>query len=139
MKPSLLLLLIAVVACQQPTSSVVDANGDRYRVNASVDAFDESSSSLTGTVTWTNRPGHAGKITTADGSVYVYNVNAGHTVDGFRPVVGDVVIFNADNGSSARFVRLADLDDDDDDDGDGDGDGGGDNPPPPPPPPPPLW
>jgi hypothetical protein len=137
MKPSLLLLFVAIVACQQPTSSVSDASGDRYRIQASIDGSDDAASGLTGIVTWTNKPGHAGKITTADGSVFVYNVNAGHTVDGFRPSVGDLVTFSADNGASARFVRLADTNDDDDD-GDGDGDGGGDNPPPPPPPPP-LW
>lgn len=138
MKKSLLLLsLVAFAACQQPASPLTEADGSRSRILTSFEGSSESATSLTGTVTWTNRPGHAGKITTADGSVFVYNVNAGHTVDGYRPLVGDVVMFNADNGASARFVRLADTNDDDDD-GDGDGDGGGDNPPPPPPPPP-LW
>jgi hypothetical protein len=132
MKPSLLLFLVFIVACQQPTSTSFNDADSRSALRFSVDAIDDAAS-LTGIVTWTNGPGHAGKITAADGSVYTYNVRAGHTVDGYIPAVGATVSFSADNGASARLVRPADTDDDDDDDGDDDGDN------PPPPPPPPLW
>jgi len=136
MKYTLLLLFISVVACQQPTMTGNDESDIRFSTSSSVGQLSESAPTATGVVTWTNRPGHAGKITTADGSVYTYNVNAGHTVNGFRPVVGNAVIFNTGTGASARFVRLADIpDDDDDSDDDADDDNGGDNPPPPPP----LW
>lgn len=130
MKYSLLLLLISVMACQQPTSTAFDESDIRFNTSSSVDLLSDSAPTATGIVTWTNRPGHAGKITTADGSVYTYNVNAGHTVNGYRPAVGDAVIFNTGTGASARFVRLDDSSDDDGDgdgDSDGDGDGDGDN------------
>jgi hypothetical protein len=133
MKYSLLLLLISVVACQQPTSTSFTDSESRSTLSYTLDSTEETTS-LTGIVTWTNTPGHAGKITTADGSVYTYNVRAGHTVNGYVPLVGASVSFSADNGASARFVRPVDVNDDDDDD---DGDGDGDNPPPPPPPP--IW
>lgn len=130
MKYSLLLLLITVVACQQPTSTAVDDLDLRLSRSSALATTNSAMTDVSGIVTWTNKPGHAGKITTASGSVYTYNVNAGHTVNGYRPVVGDAVLFNTGTGLSARFVRLDDSSDDDGDggggDGDGDGDGGGD-------------
>lgn len=131
MKYSLLVLLVSVVACQQPTSTSFNAPEDRLKPSFSIQSTPEIAPSASGIVTWTNRPGHAGKITTADGSVFTYNVRAGHTVNGYVPAVGDAVLFSTNTGSSARKVRPVDVaEDPDDDDGD-------DNPPPPPPPP--LW
>lgn len=123
MKYSILLLIILVAGCQQPTTtSYLDTDVSAKRGASSVIA------EASGVVTWTNKPGHAGKITGANGLVYQYNVNAGHTVDGFRPKVGDAVLFQAGPGAVARFIRLGQPDvDDDNGDGDGTGDDGGDN------------
>lgn len=119
MKYGVLLLLISVVACQQPATTSFEESDILFKKNKNVPQM-VTESVESGIVTWTNKPGHAGKITTSSGSVYTYNVNAGHTVDGYRPVVGNAVLFNTGTGASARFVRPFDLPNEEDDDSDGD-------------------
>lgn len=116
MKYGLILLLISVVACQQPTTTSFEESDIQFKKKSNVTQLSDTAPSATGIVTWTNKPGHAGKITTSDGSVFTYNVNAGHTVDGFKPIVGTAVIFNTGTGASARFVRPFDTPDEEDED-----------------------
>ncbi len=137
MRYGLILLLISVVACQQPASTSYEESDNQFSKNSGVTQLSESATSATGIVSWTNKSGHAGKITTSDGSVFTYNAKAGHTVDGFRPAVGDAVLFNTGNGASARFVRPIDIPEEDDGDGEGNDDDDDDNDVTPPPPP--LW
>lgn len=141
MKYSLLLLLVMVAACSQPTTAPFESSDIRFNESASFTAYGTLSGSLNGIVTWTNKNGNAGKITTADGTVFTYNVRAGHTLNGFVPRLGEAVTFNTGTGASARAVRPYEAPDDEDDDSGDDGEDGDDeddddNPPPPPPP---LW
>ncbi len=123
-----LLLLILAVACQQPTSISFAEQDMQFLENVAADQFYANALSVTGIVIWTSPPGHFGKITTSDGSVFTYNVNAGHTVDGYAPVVGDAVQFNTGFGASARLVRPFDIpNEDDDSDNDNDDDNGNDD------------
>lgn len=59
-----------------------------------------------GTVNWTNPPENKGKIKRTDDGTnneYEYNINAGDTVDGYIPKLGDPVIF-IDNENPSRHA-----------------------------------
>lgn len=62
-----------------------------------------------GIVTGTNPPENKGTIKSATNETYHYNVDAGHTVDGYRPKAGDEVEFTPGPGRVAyRITKAAD-------------------------------
>ncbi len=102
MKYTILLSAFLIVACQQPTSTSFLESEQSISLTTN-GAFAQAAS---GVVTWTNKSGNAGKITTATGAVFQYNVKAGHTVNGYKPKVGDKVTFQAGPGAVARQITL---------------------------------
>jgi hypothetical protein len=62
----------------------------------------------TGIVSWINPPENKGKITRSDdgsNEEYEYAVNAGSTLGGFIPKMGDIVIFLPGSGKSATGIE----------------------------------
>lgn len=114
---AMLVAAFTLLACGESTTgsenvtlAAPDHTSELLSLRSAAAVAEHISSHATGTVVWVNGPGMKGKIERTDdgsGTVYEYNAQAGHTIDGYRPQEGDKVEFVVGPGRVAREVRKA--------------------------------